>query len=148
MKELRLSSQYNYIETFDLFDNNITNNNQGSSSFNGQKSFKVQSENFKDFTQLVLHNNLFLEFLTGQKAFSDFESNLFNSKMNFLKVTLRKTKIFLFMEVILHNIFIKWQINKMLHIIKVTDFTLFLSYVIFEKLFSQMSVSKIIISNY
>nr|YP_010199856.1 hypothetical protein LK147_mgp01 [Hydropuntia urvillei]UAD89864.1 hypothetical protein [Hydropuntia urvillei] len=141
-RKFRLIDQYNYIENFDFLDKKILN----FLNLKEQKLFKIQNDNSKEFTWLNLNDHLFMEFLTGQRTSFNSKSNIFRT--NFSRVTLRKDKIFLFREMILHAIFIKFQFNKTVCKIKISNFALFLSHASFLKLFLTMFGNNFTVFNY
>nr|YP_009511886.1 hypothetical protein [Hydropuntia rangiferina]AXI97763.1 hypothetical protein [Hydropuntia rangiferina]UAD89789.1 hypothetical protein [Hydropuntia rangiferina] len=142
MNKFRLSSQYNYIETFDSFDRCFSCN-KNLFNFFVLKSLDIQVSNLKKSTKLILDTYLFSEFLIGQKKASYLQQK---TNLSFFKTTIQSKKIFLFMEIVLHSIFMERQFIKRLQNVTVMNLSFFLPYATLEKLLLQSSIYNISIS--
>nr|YP_009490384.1 hypothetical protein GreduCDS01 [Gracilaria edulis]AWH62516.1 hypothetical protein GreduCDS01 [Gracilaria edulis] len=136
MNKFRLNSQYNYIEIFDSFEKHFSCNKVFFNFFIS-KVLKIQVINLEKSVKLILDKCLFLELLTGQRK-------VLNKKIkkdeSFFKITIKKKKIFFFLEIIFHSIFMEQQFTKKLQNIKVANLVFFLPYTVLEKLLLQLSI--------
>nr|YP_009019515.1 hypothetical protein [Gracilaria salicornia]AHG53102.1 hypothetical protein [Gracilaria salicornia]AMR57152.1 hypothetical protein [Gracilaria salicornia]UAD89814.1 hypothetical protein [Gracilaria salicornia] len=107
MNQFRLSNQFNFIDMFDSLDNTLSKN-KNFFVLNILNYFQVFCK-LKKISRISSANYLFLECLVSQKTL--LLNNKSRKKQNsvFLKVTIRNIKKFLFLEVLLHTVFLIHQ---------------------------------------
>nr|YP_010199531.1 hypothetical protein LK149_mgp01 [Gracilaria baiana]UAD89389.1 hypothetical protein [Gracilaria baiana] len=132
MSQFRLNCQSNFIEVFDSLDNRFSNN-KGFLIFKGLSCVQV-SYKFKKLSKIIFPNILFLECLQSQKFLFFDHQNLKKLKSLLVLGTLRKDAVFLFLEILLHSIFLKHKFTANCHKVKVSYLDLFWPNMVLDKL--------------
>nr|YP_010199631.1 hypothetical protein LK223_mgp01 [Gracilaria cervicornis]UAD89489.1 hypothetical protein [Gracilaria cervicornis] len=104
MNQFRLNSQSNFIEIFDSLDNDFSKN-KSLLIFN-TLNYVQMSYKFEELSKVIFPNNLFLECLLSQKLYFSYKQNLKKRKSLSFIATIRGYKVFLFLEILLHSIFL------------------------------------------
>nr|YP_009138170.1 orf147 [Gracilaria vermiculophylla]AHZ58197.1 orf147 [Gracilaria vermiculophylla]AHZ58222.1 orf147 [Gracilaria vermiculophylla]AXI97813.1 hypothetical protein [Gracilaria vermiculophylla]WDZ68091.1 hypothetical protein [Gracilaria vermiculophylla] len=135
MNQPRLYYQYNSTDAFDFLDNNFSNT-QNFLIFNFKQCLKIYSKVEKTQKKKHFQSNLLLEALSCQKLFV---SHTQKRKLQFFlyKITIRKNKIFYFIETLLHSLFMIWQSTINTQKVKFPQLDFFFHKQIFNKLFLQ-----------
>nr|YP_009511811.1 hypothetical protein [Gracilaria caudata]AXI97688.1 hypothetical protein [Gracilaria caudata] len=134
MNQLRLSNQYHFIGVFDSIDSNFKKTREPL-VFNTPNCLQVYNK-FEKLSKITFTNNLFLECLVGQKFFI-YNQNLRQKNFTSLIATVRNKRTFLFLEILLHSLFLIHQPNINIKKIKITYLDFFLPHVVLDKLFMQ-----------
>nr|YP_011017035.1 hypothetical protein V2792_mgp01 [Gracilaria hainanensis]WQB61713.1 hypothetical protein [Gracilaria hainanensis] len=132
MNQFRLNNQFNFVEIFDSLDNNFLKNT-GFLIFKNLDCFQVFYK-FERLSRVIFMNYLLLECLTSRKIWLPYEQNLKKQKFLFLKATIRGNQIFLFLEILLHSMFLISKPIINWYKLKIEHFNFFLSNVILNKL--------------
>nr|YP_010199606.1 hypothetical protein LKZ37_mgp01 [Gracilaria cearensis]UAD89464.1 hypothetical protein [Gracilaria cearensis] len=132
MNQFRLNSQSSFIEVFDSLDNSFSKN-KGLLIFNTLDCVQVSYE-FEKLSRIIFTNNLFLECLINQKFLFAYKQNLKKRKSLFFIATIRRYKVFLFLEILLHSIFLTRQSIINWHKVRVGCLDLFWPNAVLDKL--------------
>nr|YP_009490459.1 hypothetical protein GrtexCDS025 [Gracilaria textorii]AWH62616.1 hypothetical protein GrtexCDS025 [Gracilaria textorii] len=132
MNQFRLKSQSNFIEIFDSLDNSFSKK-RGFLIFKPLNCVQVSYE-FEKLSKIVFSDNLFLESFLGQKLYFSYKKDLRKQKSLYFIATVRGYKIFPFLEILLHSIFLIRQSVINWHNIKISCLDLFWPSAVLDKL--------------
>nr|YP_009490409.1 hypothetical protein GrspinORF143 [Gracilaria spinulosa]AWH62541.1 hypothetical protein GrspinORF143 [Gracilaria spinulosa] len=127
MNQFRLYSQSNFIEIFDSLDNSLSKTRR-LLIFNKLKCVQISYE-LEKLSKIFFPINLFLECFSSQKLYY-----LYKQKSLYCVAIIRGYKVFLFLEILLHSIFLIRQSMINWHEIKISCLDLFWPSVILDKL--------------
>nr|YP_009511861.1 hypothetical protein [Gracilaria gracilis]AXI97738.1 hypothetical protein [Gracilaria gracilis] len=129
MNQFRLSSQCNFIEVFDSLDSSFLDNKRFLLA-NTLDCFQISSK-FENLSKLIFIPHLFLECIATQKFFFLPERKQRSSL--FLITTIRRLRVFLFLEMLLYSVFSIQQDTINSHKIKIASLDLFWPNIILDK---------------
>nr|YP_010199806.1 hypothetical protein LK226_mgp01 [Gracilaria ornata]UAD89764.1 hypothetical protein [Gracilaria ornata] len=132
MNQFRLNNQSNFIEIFDSLDSNFSKR-KSLLIFNTLDYIQVSCK-FEELSKKIFPNNLFLECFLSQKPYFSPNQKLKKRKSLYSIVTIRSYKVFLFLEILLHSIFLMHQSIINWHKIKISCLDFFWSGVVLNKL--------------
>nr|YP_010199781.1 hypothetical protein LK227_mgp01 [Gracilaria multipartita]UAD89739.1 hypothetical protein [Gracilaria multipartita] len=104
MNHFRLNSQSNFIEMFDSLDNSFSKK-KSLLIFNTLDNVQVSCK-FEKLSKIIFPNNLFLECFLSQKLYFFCKQNLKKQKSLYFIATIRSYRVFIFLEILLHSIFL------------------------------------------
>nr|YP_010199731.1 hypothetical protein LK224_mgp01 [Gracilaria flabelliformis]UAD89689.1 hypothetical protein [Gracilaria flabelliformis] len=132
MNQFRLNNQSNFIEVFDSLDSNFSRR-KSLLIFNTLNCIQVSCK-FEKLSKIILPNNLFLECFLNQKLYFFRNQNFKKQKSLYFMATIRGYKVFLFLEILLHSIFLMHQFIINWHKIKISCLDLFWPSAVLDKL--------------